>query len=316
MLHTHEDALFSHLPDRTPSNHSTTLTSYLISISAQRTTTTTMSDTSPSARKKPQCRSCGNPMAGHRRVSGRYMCPDDDHDVSDGSTKTITPPPRSSPRPRSHPQEQHTQQTPPPSTRSKQSTNRTPRSKDAKRERTASPAPAPVNKEYHKTQDESFYTDDDLVGSPVPPQQRAPKLRPTSSIRNLAQRLGAPLASIFTAAKSDIEEVQQEAGRHGLYTGTVYKPRKIKEEESQRWVVMGRDPDAVDRLVDYQRKDVARQLGLGSRTTTPVPVSGAGAIPPPINVTCNGPSIWRIFVTLVFASVLGALVLFYMFVYL
>ena len=98
-----------------------------------------------------------------------------------------------------------------------------------------------------------------------------------------------------------------------MYTGTVYKPRKIKEEESQRWVVMGRDPDSVDRLVDYQRKDVARQLELESRSTTPMPV---GAMPPPINVACNGPSIWRIFVTLVFAGFFGALILFYMFVYL
>lgn len=96
-----------------------------------------------------------------------------------------------------------------------------------------------------------------------------------------------------------------------MYTGTVYKPRKIKEEESQRWVVMGRDPDSVDRIVDYQRKDVARQLE--KRTTTPVPVPGAGAMAPPI---CNGPSIWRIFVTLVFAGFFGALILFYMFVYL
>lgn len=254
-------------------------------------------------------------MAGHRRVSGRYTCPDDDHDVSDGSTKTITPPPRSSPLPRSRPQEQHTQQTPPPSTRSKQSTNRTPRSKDAKRERTASPAPAPVNKEYHKTQDESFYTDDDLVGSPVPPQQRAPKLRPTSSIRNLAQRLGAPLASIFTAAKSDIEEVQQEAGRHGLYTGTVYKPRKIKEEESQRWMIMGRDPETVDQLVDCKRKDVARQLELESRTTTPVSVAGTGAAASPIHVTCKGWGFWKVLAALTPAGFIGATILFYMMVY-
>jgi len=101
-----------------------------------------------------------------------------------------------------------------------------------------------------------------------------------------------------------------------MYTGSVYKPRKIKEEESQRWVVMGRDPDAVDRLVDYQRKDVARQLELGPRTSTPMPVPGAGAMAPPINVACNGPSIWRIFVTLVFAGFFGALILFYLFVYL
>ena len=270
-----------------------------------------MSDTSPSARKKPQCRSCGNPMAGHRRVSGRYMCPDDDHDASDGSTKTITPPPRSSPRPRSRPQEQHMQQTPLPSTRSKQSTNRSPRSKGAKRERTASPAP----EEYHKTQDESFYTDDDFVGSPAPPQQRTSKLRPTSSIRNLAQRLGAPLASIFTAPKSDIEEVQQEAGRHGLYTGTVYKPRKIKEEESQRWMVLGRDPEAVDQLVDCKRKDVARQLELESRTSTPVPVAGAGATAPPIHVTCKGLGFWRVLAALTPAGFVGAMILFYMVVY-
>jgi len=254
-------------------------------------------------------------MAGHRRVSGRYMCPDDDHDVSDGSTKTITPPPRNSPRPRSHPQQYTRQTPPPPSTRAKQSTNQSPRPKGAKRERTASPAPTIINEEYSKTQDESFYTEDGSTGSPAPPQQHAPKLKPTSSIRNLAQRLGAPLASIFTAPKSDIEEVQQEAGRHGLYTGTVYKPRKVKEEESQRWMILGRDPEAVDQLVDCKRKDVARQLELESRTTTPDPVAGAGATAVPIHVTCKGLGFWRVLAALTPAGFVGAMMLFYMLAY-
>lgn len=172
-----------------------------------------------------------------------------------------------------------------------------------------------MSEEYCKTEDESYYTENDFVGSPPTPQQRTTKIGPTSSLRTFARsvRLSTPLASIFTAPRSDIEEVQQEAGRHGLYTGTVYKPRRIKEEESQRWVVMGCDPDAVDRLVDFQRKDVAHQLELESRTTTPMPV---GAMVPPINVTCNGPSMWRTSVHLVLAGSFGGLVLFYMFVYL
>ena len=172
-----------------------------------------------------------------------------------------------------------------------------------------------MNEGYRKTQDESFYTEDDFVESPAPPQQRAPKLRPTSSIRNLAQRLGAPLASIFTAPKSDIEEVQQEAGKHGLYTGTVYKPRKVKEEESQRWMILGRDPDAVDQLVDCKRKDVARQLELESRTTTPVPVAGASAATTPIHVTCKGLGFWRVLAALTPAGFIGATIIFYMLVY-
>ena len=256
-------------------------------------------------------------MAGHRRLNGRYICPHDDTGSND--TETTTPSPRRSARLNSHPQEQQTPQ-PPPSTRPGPSNWDPPRSrsKSAKPERTVSPAPTIMSEEYYKTEDESYYTENDFVGSPAPPQQRTSRIGPTSSLRSFARnvRLSTPLASIFTAPRSDIEEVQQEAGRHGMYTGSVYKPRKIKEEESQRWVVMGRDPDAVDRLVDYQRKDVARQLELGSRTTTPVPVPGAGAMAPPINVTCNGPSIWRIFVTLVFAGFFGALILFYLFVYL
>jgi len=271
-----------------------------------------MSGTPPSSRKRPQCHSCGTLMAGHRRINGRYVCPDD-NDTSNNTTDFTTPSPRRSARLNSHPQEQ---QTPPPSTRPGPS-NWDPRSRSrsAKRERTTSPAPTVMSEEYCKTEDESYYTENDFLGSPATPQQRTTKIGPTSSLRTFARslRLTTPLASIFTAPRTDIEEVQQEAGRHGLYTGTVYKPRRIKEEESQRWVVMGRDPDAVDRLVDYQRKDVARQLDLESRTTTPVP--GAGAMVPPINVTCNGPGIWKSFLNHIPAGVVGAMVLFYMIVY-
>lgn len=272
-----------------------------------------MSGTPPFARKRPQCHSCGALMAGHRRVNGRYVCP---HDDTTNNSDTTTPSPRRSARLNSHSQEQQTPP-PPPSTRPGPSNWDPPsRSRSAKRERTASPAPTVMSEEYYKTEEESYYTENDFGASPAPPQQRTARIGATSSLRTFARnvRLSTPLASIFTAPRSDVEEVQHEAERHGLYTGMVYKPRKIKEEESQRWVVMGRDPDAVDRLVDYQKKDVARQLGLESRIATPVPVPGAVA--PPISVTCNGPSIWRIFVTLVFAGFFGALILFYMFVYL
>ena len=171
-----------------------------------------------------------------------------------------------------------------------------------------------MNEDY-KMEDESFDTQDDTFGFPAPPQQRTSKVGPTSSFGTFTRTVGlnTPVASIFTAPRSHIEEVQQEAGRHGLYTGTVYKPRKIKEEESQRWVVLGQDPDAVDRLVDYQKKDVARQLKLESRTTAPVP---ADATTPKINVTCKGPGIRGMFFPLLSAVLLGGTIIFYMLVYL
>jgi len=279
-----------------------------------------MSGTPPFTRKRPQCHSCGTLMAGHRRVNGRYVCPDDD-DTSITSTETATPSPRRSARLNSNPQEQ---QTPPP-TSSSSYTRPGPsnwdapsRSRSAKRERTVSPAPTVLSEEYYcKTEDDSFYTENDFIGSPATPQHHASKLGPASSLRTFTRklRLSTPLASIFTAPRSEIVEVQQEAGRHGLYTGTVYKPRQIKEEESQRWVVMGRDPDTVDRLVDFQRKDVARQLGLESQTSTPVPVPGAIAIRPSMNVVSDGPSRWRNFFDYVLAGVVGAMILFYMLIY-
>ena len=315
---TQNDIPFLSLLDRTPQNLSTSITYTDSFLPKPRPTTTTMSGTPPSARKRPQCHSCGTLMAGHRRVNGRYICPDDD-DTSNNNTETATPSPRRSARLNSNPREQQTPPLPSPSTRPGPSNWNLPsRSRSAKRERTLSPAPTVMSEEYCKTEDESFYTENDFVGSPPTPQQRTSKIGPTSSLRTFARsvRLTTPLASIFTAPRTDIVEVQEEAGRHGLYAGTVYKPRKIKEEESQRWVVLGRDPEAVDRLVDYQRKDVARQLELESRNTTPVPVPAAGAMVPSINVTCGGPSIWRFFVTLVPASFLGALILFYIIVYL
>ena len=276
---------------------------------------TTMSGTPPFSRKRPQCHSCGTLMAGHRRANGRYICPNEG-DTSNTNSETTTPSPRRSVRINSR--EQLTP--PPPSSTRPGPSNWDPpsRSRSTKRERTVSPAPTVLSEEYYKTEEDSFYTENEYVGSPATPQQRTSKIGPTSSLRTFARhvRLSTPLASIFTAPRSDIEEVQQEAGRHGLYSGTVYKPRKVKEEESQRWVVMGRDPDAVDRLVDFQRQDVVRQLELESRTTTPVPVPGAVA--PPINVTCGGPSMWRTFVSFsyfVIASFLGAMILFYMLIF-
>lgn len=252
-------------------------------------------------------------MAGHRRVSGRSVCPDDEG-ARNNNTETTTPSPRRSTRCDFHHREQ---QTPPPVATRPGPSNRNPRSRSrsAKRERTVSPAPTVMSEEECKTEDESFYTENDFVGSPATPRQRTSKLGPTNSLSAFARKLSAPLASIFTVRRSDIEEVQQEAGRHGLYAGTVYKPKKIKEEESQRWVVLGRDPDTVDRLVDYQRKDVARQLELESRATTPVPMPGAGVTVPPINVTCNGPSIPRLIASYVPTVVVGGFILFYMLVY-
>ena len=225
-------------------------------------------------------------MAGHRRVNGRLVCPDDN---DDDNMETPTPSPRRSVRLSPHPREQQTPQ-PSPSRRLRLSI-RDPRSRSRSvgRERTVSLAPTITSEEYYKTEDESYHSENDFVKPPTPHQRDT--------------RLGSPLASIFTAPRSEIEEAQQIAESHGLYTGTVYKPRKIKEEESQRWVVVGRDLGAVDRLVDYQRKDVARQLELEPGTTTLVPTA-AGATPP-ITVTCNGPSTWKCLVLLILAAVVA-----------
>ena len=266
-----------------------------------------MSGTPPPTRKKPRCRSCGTPMAGHRRVSGRCVCPDD---TSNKDTETTTPSPRRSVRLDSPPREQQTPR--PPSPTRLEQTNRDPRScpKNASCKYTPSLVPC-------KTEDESDYTEKAFVESPALPQQCTSRIEPTNSFSTFVRgvRLSRPLASIFTIPKSDIEEVQREAVKHGLYTGMVYKPRKIKEEESQRWIVLGGDPDAVDRMVDCQRKDVARQLKLESPIAAPVPAFRADTVAAPINVICGGPSSWRMFVVLLSTIIIGGTMLFYMYVY-
>ena len=246
-------------------------------------------------------------MAGHRRVSGRCVCPDDANNM-----EPTTPSPRRSVRLGSCPPEQQTPQ--PPSPARPEPTNQDPRSRheSAKPKRALSMTPRITIGGYYKTEDESYYTKKDPVDPPAPPQRRASRIEPTSSFNTFIQGVGlnTPLASLFTAPKSDIDEVQEEAGKHGLYTGTVYKPRKIKEEESQRWVVLGRDSDAVDRLVDFQRMDVARQLELESPTTTTVPTTAQ-----PVNVVCSGLGIWRMFIAFLPAVIIGGVTLFYMYVY-
>ena len=128
--------------------------------------------------------------------------------------------------------EQLTPPLPPSSTRSGPSN--WDRSRSAKRERTVSPAPTVLSEEYYKTEEDSFYTGNEYVGSPATPQQRTSEIGFKSAFRTFARhvRSSTPLAGIFN------------------------------EEESQRWVVMGRDLDAVDRLVDSQRQDAVRQLDM------------------------------------------------------
>ena len=247
------------------------------------------------------------------------MCPNDD-DTSNTNTETTTPSPRRSTRLHTHPREQQTPPPPPPSSARPGPSNwdASSRPRSAKRERTVSPAPTVLSEEYCKTEDDSFYTENEYVGSPAAPRQGTSKIGPTSSLHTFTRkfRLSTPLASIFTAPRSDIEEVQHEAGRYGLYAGTVYKPRKVKEEESQRWVVMGRDPDTVDRLVDFQRMTVARELELESRTATPMPVPATGAMAPPITVPCgDGTSVLWNFINFALAGFVGAIVFFYMLIY-
>ena len=266
-----------------------------------------MSGTPPPTRKKPRCRSCGTPMAGHRRVSGRCVCPDD---TRNNNTGTTTPPPRRSLRLNSPPRER---QTPRPQSPTRlEQTNRDQRScpKSANREHTPSLVPC-------KTEDESDYTEKAFVESPALPQQCTSRIEPTNSFSTFVRgvRLSTPLASIFTIPKSDIEEIQQEAVKHGLYTDMVYKPRKIKAEESQRWIVLGGDPHVVDRMVDCQRKDVARQLKLESSIAAPAPVLRADTVAAPINVICDGPSSWRMFVVLLSTIIIGGTMLFYMYAY-
>lgn len=67
-----------------------------------------------------------------------------------------------------------------------------------------------------------------------------------------------------------MDPVQKRAGEMGLFSGTVHKPRMLKEEKSEHYVVMGRDADAVDKLLELQERNVARKLHLPGEMGTAV----------------------------------------------
>lgn len=171
-------------------------------------------------------------MSGHKRINAKPICPQDE---------TTTP--RKSPR-------------------LAQPKSVTPK---AKRERISSPVPTVLY--------------DDEVGKAEEDEREARFPTPTSSrlsrtntfltfTRSL--KLDKPLASMFALTGSQVDPVQKRAGEMGLFSGTVHKPKMLKEEQSEHYLVMGRDASAVDKLLEYQERDLARQLRFPGDMETPV----------------------------------------------
>jgi len=174
------------------------------------------------------------------------VCPDGN---SDDASPDAPPGPRRSPRSKSAPQAADAHQLPPFHTI------------QAKRERLHSLTPTILNDEITKGEET-----DEAGGMGMLSMSSIP-LQQTSSFLTFTHAFGLdkPLASLFVSPKSRVNTVRRLAGEQGMFSGAVYKPRTIKEEESERWVVMGADAAAVDRVLDSQRKEVDRQLHLECR---------------------------------------------------
>jgi hypothetical protein len=234
--------------------------------------------TTPPGRKRPHCHTCGAPMSGHKRENFKPVCPDG-RSTSPGAS----PGPRRSPRsvphvvipPYTHP------------------------TMKAKRERPPSPTPTVLNDEMTKGEET-----DEQEGVGMTSTSTIP-LPPSSSFHSFIHSFGLdrPLASLFVSPKSRANAVQRHAGEMGLFSGAVYKPPRIKEEESERWVVMGPDPGAVDRLLDSQKKEAERQFRLGRRMP-------GGGTQIEEKVAEHGKH-WAGFLQLTMASALGGLVVFF-----
>lgn len=88
--------------------------------------------------------------------------------------------------------------------------------------------------------------------------------------RSLSRVLGSssPLAAILSTPREEIPRVRAAAAKRGLYAGVVHRPTHIKAEpedegrlkaESSWRVVLGRDKDLVQCVVDAQQPDAAVQ---------------------------------------------------------
>lgn len=90
-------------------------------------------------------------------------------------------------------------------------------------------------------------------------------------------RDSTPLASLFSTPRETIPDVTNAAKQGGLHTALMRNPRRGQvrvhngqlRRENTFWVVMGRDPDAVEHLLELDEQDYETRAMVGAYPLDP-----------------------------------------------
>lgn len=247
-------------------------------------------------RKRPECRTCNMPMAGHKRPHGWPVCPpknspaklldgpkfdDDDelipvpqigqyhHYVNPNYRETLTPPreslfgPQRSGTPCTWVSTEPADDIPP-----------------VKHERSLHRAEARHIPDVEIT----GYRLSQVSVASSSCETETPSLRQRRSFYSVLTN-SLPAVSLFAAPRDDIATITQTARMNGLHTGVMRRPRNdVKEEGSSSrvkrnyswWVLLGKDAVAVEHLIGLQEKSNIAKLEKKATTepeqeATPTP---------------------------------------------
>ncbi|KAI0091842.1 hypothetical protein BDY19DRAFT_927076 [Irpex rosettiformis] len=149
----------------------------------------------------------------------------------------------------------------------------------------------------------AVHESDEIEFMMVRPPSVAPSASPVeSSSASASTRLrrsfssilnnSVPILSMFSAQREDVTKITQTARRNGLHTGVMRPPEspiEVKDEDDydpppkQRkplWVIVGKDPMAVEHLLDLQEKDELARIDptpLSSLSSTPLHIAASSA---------------------------------------
>jgi hypothetical protein len=271
-------------------------------------------------RKRPECRTCNTPMAGHKRPHGWPVCPSgtspirklDEKDVEEvipqigqiyhwknanwheNFLEHFTPPPavrqQRSGTPNTWVSTEPADDIPPSrrSTESQETLN-----------------PRALVSQRHAEEIESYSSS--RASSSATPSTTSSRIR--RSFTNILNN-SLPIVSIFSSPRDDVQTITQAARLNGLHTGVMRRPRnevkEVKDEHCKArigrryswWVLMGRDYNAVEELMGMHERDIMAKSDDQPQAT---PAATTMAQPPAIKI--EGASMFQ----MVFCCVVGTL---------
>ncbi|KAH9844348.1 uncharacterized protein C8Q71DRAFT_41127 [Rhodofomes roseus] len=229
-----------------------------------------------SPRKAPQCRTCGSPMAGHKRPRGKPVCPER------GSTPVAPEPiPQRGATPRRH---SHTPEADFQLPRNGHWRNphwvSPVREREVERSMHSSWAPTEVDGDSSSSSDEGsqvgneetvlydLQDDDDVRSVAAASTTSSRSSASTSSVRSTLSQLvtrSVPMASVWSTPTRDIPAISHAATKAGVSFAVVPAPKERRERsvkpdgssdhgdalerQNSWWLVMGRDVEAVTRMI-------------------------------------------------------------------